>query len=188
MTYGNKSLKVKTNYICLQAIKSLKKSKFEDYLVICTLCSLRRTHCANAPLAGSAWNKNSVTPSRVTIQGRRNWKNAERGGQSSGVIAPSPSSFPGSDGSACYLKDKTVTLSTKSAKHVLSSYQTLKQIMRVKEHTYSSSSSIVVSLNSKLVSKQIGTGWTINYDVVFWCMNIWNFWHVIPWAVLMRQK
>ena len=54
MTYGNKSLKVKTNYICLQAIKSLKKSKFEDYLVICTLCSLRRTHCANAPLAGSA--------------------------------------------------------------------------------------------------------------------------------------
>ena len=80
--------------------------------------------------------------------------------------------LPGSVGSACYLKDKTVTLSTKSAKYVLSSYQTLKQIMRVKEHTYSSSSSIVVSLNSKLVSKQIGTGWTINHDVVFWCMNI----------------
>ena len=38
-----------------------------------------------------------------TIQGRRNWKNAERGGQSSGVIAPSPSSFPGSDGSAVKL-------------------------------------------------------------------------------------
>ena len=34
MTYGNKSLKVKTNCICLQAIKSFKKSKFEDYLVI----------------------------------------------------------------------------------------------------------------------------------------------------------
>ena len=136
---------------------------------------------------------------RIIYQGRRKVFKSGGNNHVAGVICPlhwervnmsakHRPLLPGSDGSACYLKDKTVTLSTKSAKHVLSSYQTLKQIMRVKEHTYSSSSSIVVSLNSKLVSKQIGTGWTINHDVVFWCMNIWNYWHVIPMAVLMRQK
>ena len=48
------------------------------------------------------------------------------------------------------------------SKYVLSSYQTLKQIMRVKEHTFSSSS----IGESKVVSKQMGTGWMIN-DAVF---------------------